>query len=268
MSVGADKVGEEISEARRKAERTGDGHVTLDGPTVFHLYDTFGVPLELIEEIAGDEGIKVDRGGFDSEMAKARERSKVASKFDAESGLPTDDLIDASWITEFRGYPEQDFVRLEGARVLGLFTFKENGLFEPSDKLSIGQEGWVVTDRSVFYPEGGGQVADAGEFRWNEKSAGESGEGAAAVLDTRRAPNGRAILHLLRISSGALVPGQTVSMEVPEWVRRRTQANHTGTHLLHAALRKVLGESVRQMGSLVSPDRLRFDYAASRPTTL
>ncbi|MGZ5431058.1 MAG: alanine--tRNA ligase-related protein, partial [Thermoanaerobaculia bacterium] len=256
-SVGADRVGEAISEARRR------GETSLSGPAAFRLYDTHGVPLELIEEISSDEGVQVDRAGFEVELEKARERSKGASKFEHEGELPKDDQIDPSWTTEFRGYPEQDFVRLEGAQVLGLFTFRENGLFERSDQLSAGQKGWVVTDRSVFYPEGGGQVADHGEFLWKSSE----GERRAEVIDARRAPNGKTILHLLRISSGSLVPTQLVTMQVPEWTRRKTQANHTGTHLLHAALRKVLGESVRQMGSLVAPDRLRFDYAASRPTT-
>jgi alanyl-tRNA synthetase len=257
MSFGADRVGEAISEARRR------GETSLAGAAVFRLYDTFGVPLETIEEIASDEGVQVDVSGFENELSAARERSKGASKFEHEGDLPKDDQIDASWTTEFRGYPEQDFVSLEGAQVLGLFTFRENGLFERADMLTAGQKGWVVTDRSIFYPEGGGQVADQGEFLWKSSE----GERRAEVMDARRAPNGKTILHLLRMSSGSLVPTQLVAMRVPEWTRRRTQANHTGTHLLHAALRRVLGESVRQMGSLVAPDRLRFDYAASRPTT-
>jgi alanyl-tRNA synthetase len=254
MSVGADRVGEAISAARR------EGQTTLSGAAAFRLYDTHGVPLELIEEISSDEGVHVDRAGFEKELAAARERSKSASKFEHESGLPKDDQIDPSWATEFRGYPEQDFVSLEGARVLGLLS-AERGEKVPS--LGKGEKGWCVLDRTVFYPEGGGQVADQGEIRWT----GPEGEGRAEVIDARRSPNGKSILHLLRIDSGSLAPAQLVSLEVPEWTRRRTQANHTGTHLLHAALRQVLGESVRQMGSLVSPDRLRFDYAASRPTT-
>jgi len=254
MSVGADRVGEAISEMRRQ------GETSLSGPAAFRLYDTHGVPLELIEEISSDEGVQVDRAGFERELEVARERSKGASKFEHESGLPKDDQIDGSWTTEFRGYPEQDFVSLDGARILGLFTPSKQGLFERGDRLTAGQQGWVITDRSIFYPEGGGQVADQGKFSWGA-------DGAADVVDARRAPNGRTILHLLRISSGTLNPGTTVSMSIAEWTRRKTQANHTGTHLLHAALRKALGESVRQMGSLVSPDRLRFDYAASRPTT-
>jgi alanyl-tRNA synthetase len=258
MSVGADRAGEAISDLRRRGEST------LSGAAAFRLYDTHGVPLELIEEISFDEGVGVDRASFEGELAKARERSKAGSRFEAEAEALRDDQIDPSWTTEFRGYPEQDFVSLDAARILGLFTPSKQGLFERSDRLTAGRQGWVVTDRSVFYPEGGGQVADQGDFLWKEKS-GEAG--AATVLDTRRAPNGRSILHLLRIFSGSLATGQLVAMRVPEWTRRKTQANHTGTHLMHAALRKVLGESVRQMGSLVSPDRLRFDYAASRPTT-
>jgi alanyl-tRNA synthetase len=255
MSVGADRVGEAISEARRR------GETQLTGQAVFRLYDTYGVPLETIEEIASDEGVHVDTQGFESELSTARERSKGASKFEHEGGLPSDGQLDSSWTTEFRGYPEQDFVRLDGAKVLGLLS---QGRGERVDLLRRAEKGWCVLDRSVFYPEGGGQVADQGEILWKGKN---DEAGAAAVLDTRRAPNGRAILHLLSISSGSLSSGQTVDLRVDEWTRRKTQANHTGTHLLHAALRAVLGESVRQMGSLVAPDRLRFDYAAARPTT-
>ncbi len=251
MSVGADRVGEAISAARR------EGQTTLSGAAAFRLYDTHGVPLELIEEISSDEGVKVDVASFEGELSAARERSKGASKFEHDGGLPADDQIDPAWATEFRGYPEQDFVRLEGAKVLGLLAEKTG---EKIGFLGKGERGWCVLDRTVFYPEGGGQVADQGSLSW-------APDGAATVLDTRRAPNGRSTLHLLGISSGSLSPGQTVSLAVDEWTRRKTQANHTGTHLLHAALRKVLGESVRQMGSLVAPDRLRFDYAASRPTT-
>ena len=256
MSVGADRVGEAISEARRR------GETTLSGAAAFRLYDTHGVPLELIEEISSDEGVQVDVAGFERELSVARERSKGASKFEGESDLPRDNQIDPSWTTEFRGYPEQDFVSLEGARVLGLLS-KERG--ERVDFLRKGNEGWAILDRTVFYPEGGGQVADQGKILWKERTEGT--EGRADVIDARRSPNGKAVLHLLRIASGSLAVGQLVRAEVPEWTRRKTQANHTGTHLLHAALRKVLGESVRQMGSLVAPDRLRFDYAASRPTT-
>src|SRR5206468_1416725 len=155
--------------------------------------------------------------------------------------------------SEFRGYPELDFCGLSGAEVVGIVS---GGA--PARELAAGQSGEVVTDRTVFYPEGGGQVADTGTWRWPG--------GEARVTDTRKPVPG-VIAHRVTVVSGVLAVGTKVDMEVPEWTRRRTQANHTGTHLLHAALRKVLGESARQMGSLVAPDRLRFDYAATAPTS-
>jgi alanyl-tRNA synthetase len=146
-----------------------------------------------------------------------------------------------------------DFVRLSGATVVGILA---DGT--PAQALEAGRTGEVVTDRTVFYPEGGGQVADVGTWRWPG--------GEAEVTDTQKPVPG-VIAHRVTVRSGRLAVGAKVDMEIPEWTRRRTQANHTGTHLLHAALRKVLGESARQMGSLVAPDRLRFDYASTAPTT-
>ena len=254
MSAGADRVGEAISDLRRRGESS------LSGDTVFRFYDTFGIPLETIEELAQDEGVAVDRAGFEKEMTTARERSKGASKFEAgESAIP-ESLVDPSWVTEFSGYPENDFVDLEGTRILALFRTGSDGLVTaPAQALEALHEGFVVTDRTVFYPEGGGQVTDVGTFSWPG--------GSADVLDVRKGINGRFIQHRVRIASGTLAVGDTFAMHVDEWMRRKTQANHTGTHLLHAALRQVLGDSARQMGSLVSPDRLRFDYAVSRPPT-
>jgi alanyl-tRNA synthetase len=146
-----------------------------------------------------------------------------------------------------------DFVRLSGATVVGILA---DGA--PAQALEAGRTGEVVTDRTVFYPEGGGQVADVGTRRWPG--------GEAEVTDTQKPVPG-VIAHRVTVRSDRLAVGAKVDMEVPEWTRRRTQANHTGTHLLHAALRKVLGESARQMGSLVAPDRLRFDYAANAALT-
>ncbi|HVE65723.1 MAG TPA: DHHA1 domain-containing protein, partial [Thermoanaerobaculia bacterium] len=127
-----------------------------------------------------------------------------------------------------------------------------------SPRLAAGETGEAVADRSVFYPEGGGQVADAGTWTW--------ADGEAEVLHVWK-PRSDTIAHRIRVTRGSLEVGTAVDMRVQEWVRRRTQANHTGTHLVHAALRKVLGVSARQMGSLVAPDRLRFDYATAAPPT-
>ena len=253
VSEGADRVGEAISDLRRR------GEASLPGETVFRFYDTFGIPLDLIEELALDEGVSVDRAGFEKEMTSARERSRAGSKFEAGEHAIPESAVDQAWATEFLGYPEDSFVHLPVARVLALFLQRSNGAVEVVPSLPRGAEGLVVTDRSVFYPEGGGQVSDVGSLSWEG--------GRAEVVEVRKGANGRFLLHTVRILTGALAAASTVSMEVAEWTRRKTQANHTGTHLLHAALRTVLGETVRQMGSLVAPDRLRFDYAASRPTT-
>ncbi len=247
MSVGADRVGEAISELRRRGESA------LSGDTVFRFYDTFGIPLELIEEIAGDEGVSVDREGFEKQLEAQRSASRAGAKFQAADASAFERLELPDPHSVFRGYPEQDFVSLAGARVVGVVR---DGV--PVSGLEVGESGEAVADRTVFYPEGGGQIADTGTWSWPG--------GEAEVTDVRR-PIPNVIAHALRVTRGRLELGAAIDMAVPEWVRRRTQANHTGTHLLHAALRQVLGPSARQMGSLVAPDRLRFDYAASSPTT-
>ncbi len=252
MSAGADRVGEAISDLRRR------GASTLSGETVFRFYDTFGIPLDLIQELALDEGISVDREGFDREMAAARERSRAGSKFEGHSWEALLASESERWSTAFTGYPEQDYLRLRDVAILKMWRVLPDGETREDDSLLPGMEGLIVPDRTVFYPESGGQASDSGEIRW------EAG-GRASLKDVRKV--GSAILHHVQVEEGTLLKAGTLSMQVDEWARRKTQANHTGTHLLHAALRKVLGESVRQMGSLVAPDRLRFDYAASRPTT-
>ncbi|MCI0635819.1 MAG: alanine--tRNA ligase-related protein, partial [Actinobacteria bacterium] len=247
LSEGADRVGEGIERLRR------EGATALSGETVFRFYDTYGIPLEVIEEIAGDEGVAVDRAGFEEAMERQRVASRASQKFDAADASVFERLELPGPHSVFRGYPEQDFVKLDGARVLAIVRDgREVSLIEP------GQSGDVVFDRTVFYPEGGGQVADTGSLRW--------GDGSAEVVDAQK-PVPNVIAHRVEVREGRLELGQSVDMEVPEWTRRRTQANHTGTHLLHAALRKVLGPSARQMGSYVGPDKLRFDYAATQATT-
>ena len=247
LSIGVDLIGEEIERLRRSGERT------LPGPTLFRLYDTHGIPFEVIEEIARDEGLQVDREGFDAAMTGQRTRSRASAKFEAADVAAYGKLDLPEGHSEFRGYPEHDFVHLDGATVVGLL-----GPGGAVAGLTSGQEGEAVADRTVFYPEGGGQVADTGKWTWPD--------GEAEVLHVHKPVPGL-IAHRIRVTRGELTVGATVTMDVAEWVRRRTQANHTGTHLLHAALRKVLGTSARQMGSLVAPDRLRFDYAVHAAPT-
>ena len=247
LSEGADRVGEVISKLRRV------GQPLLDGATVFRFYDTYGIPLDVIEDMARDEGVSVDVRGFEEHLESQRTRSRASSAFEATDAAVWEKLNLPARHSEFRGYPEQEFVRVSGATVVGLLRAGE-----PVQEIPKGEEGDAVADRTVFYPEGGGQVGDSGTWTWHG--------GRAEVLDTQKPVSG-VIAHRVKVLEGTLRAGAVVDMEVPEWTRRKTQANHTGTHLLHAALRKVLGESARQMGSLVAPDRLRFDYAAANPTT-
>jgi alanyl-tRNA synthetase len=247
LSEGIDRVGEAASHARQRRESA------LSGETVFRLYDTYGIPIEVIEEIAADEGVALDREGFERLLEEQRRASRSAAKFEAADVSVYDKLDLPSGHSVFRGYPEHDFISLDGARVVGL---AKSGV--PVARLETGETGEAVADRTVFYPEGGGQVADTGGWEWPG--------GEAEVLHVWK-PRPDTIAHRVRVVRGRLERNATVNMRVPEWVRRRTQANHTGTHLLHAALRKVLGAGARQMGSLVAPDRLRFDYAAAAPPT-
>jgi alanyl-tRNA synthetase len=247
LSEGADRVGEAIERLRR------EGATALSGDTVFRFYDTYGIPLDVIEEIAGDEGVAVDRAGFEEAMERQRAASRASAKFEAADASVYERLELPPDQSEFRGYPEQDFVALSDAHVLAIVKGGKE-----ASSLEAGETGDVVTDRTIFYPEGGGQIADTGSWTWES--------GSAEVTDVQK-PVPNLIAHRVRVLEGRLGLGQAVNMAVPEWTRRRTQANHTGTHLLHAALRRVLGPTARQMGSYVGPDKLRFDYAAASPTT-
>jgi alanyl-tRNA synthetase len=253
LAGGARQVQEEIEAARRAGEST------LAGPAVFRLYDTYGLPLEVIREIAEEERIRLDEAGFAAALATQRERSREAT---GGSGLDLKaiwrafkergDTRDAGH-TIFAGYDELALeARLEWA------TKVEDG--KPvAGPIRAGDEAVAIFDRTVFYAESGGQVGDRGTLEWEG--------GRAAVLDTQK--DGREVYHLVRVLEGELKAGrpQTVAMRVDPALRRPTQRNHTATHLLHAALREVLGPGVRQAGSLVAPDRLRFDFTHPRPLT-
>src|ERR1700712_2369590 len=211
----------------------------LGGSTAFLLHDTYGFPLELTEEIAGERSVAVDRPGFDTEMRAQRERAKAGRK-----GRGADDdrlegyreIVEQFGVTEFRGYVENS----TESRVLAVLDGTEPGTVE------------IFLDRTPFYAEGGGQVGDAGTI--------SSEDGTAEVVDTSYALPGLR-RHLARVISGKLAPGSTVTAAIDVDRRAAIRRNHTGTHVLHYALRKVLGEHVKQAGSLVGPERLRFDFS-------
>ncbi len=248
VAAGSRLVQEAIEEARR------GGAAALAGEVAFRLYDTHGVPLELIHEIAEEERLAVDDAGFERALAGQRERSREATGdapkvlADLQQVLRTADIAP----TEFVGY---DALEVRAPRVGALLGWQEG---EPgkalgtAERLRPGEAGWVVVERTPFYAEAGGQVGDRGEIAWD-------GGGRAEILDTLKTTTG-IILHRARVEAGALERGLPVVLRVDEDRRRSTQRNHTATHLLHAALRRGLGDGVRQAGSLVAPDHLRFDF--------
>ena len=218
------------------------GGGVVPGEVVFRLYDTFGFPEDLVADVARERGLAVDHEGFEREMAAQRERARAGSRFGAQRG-PRRELPGTS---EFTGYER---LRVP-AEVIGLYVDDEPvPVLEPEDR------GAVVLDRTPFYPEGGGQIGDGGLLR----KAG----GCFEVSDTRA--SGGAIAHYGVATEGEIRVGDRVEAEVGEAARRATARNHSATHLLHAALRRVLGSHVQQRGSLVAPDRLRFDFSHFEP---
>ena len=208
---------------------------------MFELYDTHGLPPELTIEVAQGLGYGVDRAGFDAEMEAQRERSKGEEAFGGTQDVRGQRHAALAASTEFVGYDEPHIA----TTVLHLFA---NDV--PVQRLSEGESGEVVMASTPFYPEGGGQVGDHGEI--------VSAIGRFVVEDTHR--YGETVVHIGRVVAGAIVSGDDVTAQIDGARRQDTARNHTGTHLLHAALRSVLGTHVRQAGSYVGPDRLRFDY--------
>jgi alanyl-tRNA synthetase len=216
----------------------------LPGSTAFMLHDTYGFPLELTEEIAGERGVAVDGAGFDAEMRAQRERAKAARKGAAVGDDRLDqyrDIVEQHGTTEFQGYS----VDSTSSTVLAVLVGSTGPWADDEDIVEI------FLDRSPFYAESGGQVGDTGTITTHT--------GVAEVLDTTFALPGLR-RHVARIVSGELYPGVDATASIDVARRDATRRNHTGTHLLHHALRQVLGEHVKQAGSLVGPDRLRFDF--------
>ncbi len=217
---------------------------TLAGSTAFRLHDTYGFPLELTQEIADERGVTVDVAGFNTEMAEQRRRAKEARKAEGVDDERVDsyrELVEQFGITEFTGYTETSTA---GVRVLAVL---------PADD---GVE--IFLDRTPFYAESGGQVGDTGEI--------VTATGRAEVLDTTFALPGLR-RHTARIAEGTISAGQEATARVDAARRDAIRRNHTGTHVLHWALREVLGDHVKQAGSLVAPDRLRFDFSHYAPLT-
>jgi alanyl-tRNA synthetase len=217
---------------------------TLDGNTVFTLYDTYGFPFDLTADICRERNVEVDEAGFDKAMDRQRDQARAAGKFKMAEGL-----VYQGALTQFEGYEQ---LQTE-AKVLALYV---GGA--PVEQISAGQDAIVVLDTTPFYAESGGQVGDTGQL------LGVNGTATFAVLDTQKIqPN--VFGHHGKLSAGTLKLGQVVSAQVNTEYRARTVRNHSATHLMHKALRDVLGSHVQQRGSLVDADKTRFDFAHDAP---
>jgi alanyl-tRNA synthetase len=222
----------------------------IPGEAVFRLHDTYGFPVDLTADVARERGLTIDQAGFDAAMEAQRDRASAASKFSAELR----DSVKLSGKTDFRGYD-----RLADQGLVTALIF-DGALV---DALRPGQEGQVVLDRTPFYAESGGQIGDTGVL------IGFGTQGAATrftVRDTQKM--GASIAHIGVLDAGALRLGDTVEAQVNQERRTAIALNHSATHLLHAALRKVLGTHVLQKGSLVAADRLRFDFSHTQALQL
>ncbi|MGV8943577.1 alanine--tRNA ligase [Thermomonas sp.] len=230
---------------------------TIPGVDAFRLYDTYGFPLDLTQDMARERGMSVDVAGFDVAMAQQKETARAAGKFGGGTQLPAD-LVAQLTPTRFLGY---DALDATGLRVLALL---KDG--RPVDAIEAGDDAIVILDATPFYAESGGQVGDTGELGGAlEGAAGEQGI-RFMVADTAKLA-GQFHGHVGTLKVGTLKRGDHLSAVVDASRRAATVLNHSATHLLHAALRNVLGTHVQQKGSLVAPDRLRFDFSHFQPMT-
>ena len=218
---------------------------TIPGDVVFKLYDTYGFPVDLTADIARERQLKLDLAGFDKCMEEQRQRAREANKF----------AVDVTVLPDLKGH-DCGFKGYDSLRENGQITalLQDNQVV---DRLEEGQAGAVVLDQTPFYAESGGQVGDRGELA--------SDTGVFSIDDTQK--QGNAHIHLGEVSRGSLRTGQQVLAQVDPITRINTVRNHSATHLLHAALREVLGDHVTQQGSLVAPDRLRFDFSHPEPVS-
>jgi alanyl-tRNA synthetase len=245
LTTGMERVGQLLDDIRARGERR------ISGEEIFRLYDTFGIPLDLIGEMAEEEGVELDREGFEQMMADARAKAKASSKFQSSADAATYAKIgEKVGPVDFVGY--ETFAGVPSTVKAIVIAGEER------DALRHGQEGEVVLSPTPFYAESGGQIGDSGTLEWED--------GRATVLDTQK-PFGDVVVSRVRVDAGHLPLNATVRASVPVPQRLDTTANHTATHLLHKALKDILGGTVQQAGSLVAPDRLRFDYTYRQPLT-
>ena len=236
------------------------GAGVIPGDRVFHFSDTYGLPLDFVEELATERGVRVDRPGFEHAMEAQRRKSRAGQTFEVKKGLEFEYSSEEARRTlhqtddRFEGYTT---TRVAGVPILGLFDEQQRQALE----LRVGESGYMVIERTPFYEEAGGQVSDRGRLY------SETGSGEAIVDAMTRLTPGAPRVHRVRLTSGRLDMRDLVTAEVDVPLRDATRRNHTATHLLHAALRQVLGPHVKQAGSLVAPDRVRFDLSHFAPVT-
>ena len=252
-AMGARRVQEAIDRVR------ATGGDTLPGEEIFRLYDTYGLEMEAVREIAEEERLGLDEAGFAQEMERRRQSSRATTEelqqrlASLRKALLGDGDGEA---TTFLGYDLLDPIDSEVTRLASLDGPDSKGSAAAVERLVAGQQGVVVLGETTFYAESGGQVGDVGRLVWDG--------GVARVQDTQKDNTGT-FFHFVEVAEGELGVGQRVSLQVDSARRRAIERNHTATHLLHAALHQVVGEGARQAGSLVAPERLRFDFTHSQP---
>ncbi|MFW5993244.1 MAG: alanine--tRNA ligase, partial [Desulfohalobiaceae bacterium] len=239
LDKGLEILDQELARLRTEAENQ------VPGQLVFKLYDTFGFPVDIVRDVAEKQGFAVDEHGFEQLMQKQRQRSKATWAGSGEVDLAGEfaSYLEAGWQTEFLGYETLQC----SSRIVALLDMQGNSLTQAEE----GDQVFVLTARTPFYGESGGQVGDQGRML--------ADTGLAEVVQTLK-PAQSFIVHQIRVLQGDFKQDQEVNLKVDEGLRMACARNHTCTHLLHAALRKILGQHVQQSGSLVSPQRLRFDF--------
>jgi alanyl-tRNA synthetase len=252
LTDGLPRLEAEIAKALESDDRV------LPGVTAFRLYDTFGLPYDFIEDTAATQDVTVDRSGYERAMERQRDKARARSAFEGTRQSDDFEIVDEAALKktgdQFVGYAS---TRLTGVSILALYDDRRR----PIDGIAKGRNGYMVLARTPFYLEAGGQVSDTGRI-FNETTGA-----SAAVEGIVRIRTGFPRAHRVQVTDGTFRPGDIVTAEVDADIRDATRRNHTATHLLHAALREVLGSHVKQKGSLVAPDRLRFDFVHLQPLT-